>query len=98
MERLLVSAVSVSNVNIKYMIQKSNFAVNLPLKLLRAIVAYAGTGSRKSLHTLFDTYLDHILTKFEPNRMVRNVQKFEFLDKNPTFKKNIFDKELTPFC
>ena len=28
----------------------------------------------KSLHTLFDKYLDHELVKFEQNRMVRKVQ------------------------
>ena len=32
--------------------------------------------SLKSLRTLFDKYLDHILMKFEQNRMVRNIQKF----------------------
>ena len=38
-------------------------------------------GSLKSLHTLFDKYLDHMLVKFEQNRMVRTVQNFELLDK-----------------
>ena len=28
-----------------------------------------------------DTYLDHMLAKFEPNRMGRNVQKLSFLTK-----------------
>ena len=35
------------------------------------------TGSLNSLHTLFDTYLDYILTKFEANRNVQNVQNVE---------------------
>ena len=36
----------------------------------------------KSLHTLFDKYLDHILVKFEQNRMVRTIQNFELFPKN----------------
>ena len=39
--------------------------------------------SLKSLLTLFDKYLDHILVKFEQNRMVRTEQNFlSFLTKN----------------
>ena len=38
-------------------------------------------GSLKSPHTLF-AYLDHILVKFEPSRMVQNIQNTEFFDKN----------------
>ena len=38
-------------------------------------------GSLKSLHTLFDKYLDHILVKFEQNRMVGNIQIFELFGK-----------------
>ena len=30
---------------------------------------------------LFDKYLDHMLVKFEQNRMVRTIQKFELFDK-----------------
>ena len=73
--------VSVRNGNIKCLFGKSIFAVNLPLKLYRATVVNTDTGCLKSLHTLFDTYLDHMLTKFEPNRMVRDVQKFELFEK-----------------
>ena len=40
------------------------FAVNLQVKLLRATVKNADTGILKSLHTLFDTYLDNMLVKF----------------------------------
>ena len=43
--------------------RKSIFAVNLPLKLFPATVN-ADIGSLKSLHTLFDKYLDHMLVKF----------------------------------
>ena len=37
---------------------------------------YADIGSLKSLHTLFDKYLDHMLVKFERNRTVRTIQNF----------------------
>ena len=37
--------------------------------------------SLKSLHTLFDKYLDRMLVKFEQNRMVGNIQKLELYDK-----------------
>ena len=53
----------------------------------------ADSGSLKSLHTLFDKYLDHMLVKFEQNRMVWTVQNFELFDKNG----QPFDKVLTPF-
>ena len=39
-------------------------------------------GSLKSLHTLFDGYLDHMLVKFEQNRMVRIYKILSFLIKN----------------
>ena len=51
-----------------------------------ATVANAYTGSLKSLHTFFDTYFNHMLEKFELNRMVWNVQNFKLLDK----KKEVF--------
>ena len=81
MERFETSNFSVINDNIKCLIGKSIFAVNLPLKFFRATVANADTGSLESLHTLFDTHLDHMLYKSETNRMVRNVQNFSFLIK-----------------
>ena len=81
MERLLTSNVSISNGNIKCPIGKSIFAVNLTLKLFRATVSNADTGSLKSLHTLFDMYMNHMLVKFEQNRMVQNIQNFELFDK-----------------
>ena len=64
----------VSNANLKYPIGKSIFAVNLPLNLFRATVANDNTESLKSLHTLFDTYSDYMVAKFEPNRITQNVQ------------------------
>ena len=33
------------------------------------------------LHTLFDKYLDHMLVKFEQNRMVWTIQNFVLFDK-----------------
>ena len=48
----------------------------------------------KSLHSLFDKYLDHMLVKFEQNRMVRTIKKFVFYDKKWL---TIFDKVLMPF-
>ena len=92
MERLKISNVSVSNGNLKYPIGKSIFAVNLPSKLFRATVANADTGILKSLRTLFDTYSDHILAKFEPNRMDQSVQNLEVLDKNASFLKPFLTK------
>ena len=74
MERLLTSKVSVSNSNVEYLIGKSILAVNLPLKNFRVILANANSDSVKSLHTLFDMYLDYMLEEFEPSRTVRNVQ------------------------
>ena len=44
-------------------------------------IADADIGSLKSLHTLFDKYLDHMLVKFEQNRVVRSIQNFELFDK-----------------
>ena len=78
MERLKTSNVSISNGNIKFRVGKSIFAVSLPLKLFLATVANTYIGSLKSLHTLFDTYLDHMLVIFEPNRFVRNVHNVIF--------------------
>ena len=52
MERLKASNVSVSNGNIKCLIGKSIFAVNLALKLFRTTVANAETGCLNSLYTL----------------------------------------------
>ena len=37
-------------------------------------------GSLMSLHTLFDKCLDHIVVKFEQNRMVQTLQNFELFD------------------
>ena len=52
---------SISNGNVKYQIGKSIFAQNLALQLSPATVANVDIGSLKSLHTLFNKYLDHML-------------------------------------
>ena len=83
MERLKNSIVSISNGNIKHPIGKSTFAVNSPLKL----VANADIGSLKSLHTLFDKYLDHMLVKFKQKCMVQTTWNFERFDKKPSYLK-----------
>ena len=57
---------------------------NLLQKIDRACyvtIADADIGSLKSLHTLFDKYLDHMLVKFEQNRKVRTIQNFVLFDK-----------------
>ena len=89
---------SVSIGSIKCSIGKSIFALNLPLKLFRATVANAYTRSLKSLHTFFDTYLGHMVAKFEPKRIVRKVLNFELSDKRTEFLKTILNKALTQFC
>ena len=38
--------------------------------------------SLNSLHTLFDKYLDHMLVKFEQNRMMSSINNFELFGKN----------------
>ena len=44
-----------------------------------ATVANADAGSLKSFHTLFDTYLDDMRAKVEPNRYVHNFELMSFL-------------------
>ena len=56
-------------------------------------LADADIGQLKSLHTLFDKSLDHMLMKFEQTRMVRTIQNFELYDKK---RLTILDKVLTP--
>ena len=63
-------------------------------RMFHVTIADADIGSLKSLHTLFDKYLDHMLVKFEQNRMLRTIQNFELFDKKWL---TIFDKVLTPF-
>ena len=67
------SSVSVGNGDLRCAIGKSIFVVNLPLKLCRTPVANAYIKSLQSLHTLFESYLNHMLAKFEAKRMVQSV-------------------------
>ena len=62
---------------------KTSFCSKFAIKNFRATVANADNEILKLLSALFDMYLDHILAKFETNRMVQNVQNCEVLDKNP---------------
>ena len=57
-------------------------------------ITNADIGSLKSLRTLFDKYLDHMLVTFEQNRMVQNIQNFELFGKK---RFTIFKKKSTPF-
>ena len=68
--------------------------IDFPIGYFYITIADADIGSLKSLHTLFDKYLDHMLVKFKPNRMVRTIQNFELYDKKWL---TIFDNVLTPF-
>ena len=86
---LYTSYVSVCNGNIKCPVGNSIFAENLPFKLFRATVANADIESLKSVRTLFDTYLNHKLAKFELNRFARNVQNFELFDTDANVERNI---------
>ena len=45
-------------------------------------IADADIGSLKSHHTLSNKYLDHMLGKFEQNRMVRTIKKKKKKKKN----------------
>ena len=51
------------------------------LKPFYVTIADADIKSLKSLHTLFDKYLDHMLVQFEQYRMVQTIQNFELFDK-----------------
>ena len=82
--------VSISNGNIEYPAQKSNFAVNLLLvfKLFPATAANINIGSLKSLHTFLNKC--YMLVKIKRNCiqvfMVQTTQNFLLLTKNGFFK------------
>ena len=44
-------------------------------------IAETDIRSLKSLHTLFDKYLDHVLVKYKQNRMFQTIQNFELFNK-----------------
>ena len=39
-------------------------------------------------------HLDHMMVKFEPNRVVQNVQNVEVFDKKPSFKYKYFSQSI----
>ena len=95
MERLWTSNVSISNCKIKKIIF---FAINLPLKLFLATVTNGDSGSLKSLHTIFDTYIvgayaGEIWTKSNCPKCT----KFRVFWQKLGYLKAIFDKMLTSF-
>ena len=59
---------------------KCTAKIDFPIRYFMLHIADADIGSLKSLHTLFDKYLDHMLVKFEQNRMVQSIQNFELFD------------------
>ena len=63
--------------------------IDFPIGHFFVTIADADIESLKSLHTLFDKYLDHMLAKFELNRMVQTIQNFVLFDKKWLV---IFDK------
>ena len=83
MERLYTFVVSISNVAGKSFNGKITAKIDFSFEYFT--VADADIGSLKSLHILFDKYLNHVVVKFEQNRMVRTIQNlrvfFFFLTK-----------------
>ena len=56
--------------------------VNFSDRTYNVTIIDADIGSLKSLHTLFDKYLDHMLVKFEKkNRMIRMYKFLSFWGK-----------------
>ena len=49
---------------------KFTVKMDFPMGYFMLPLLHADIGSLKSLHELFDKYLDHILVKLEQNRMV----------------------------
>ena len=64
---------------------KISFSVNLPLNFFSATIANAYTGSLKSLHTLFDTYLDHMLANLNQIVWSDTAKILSFLTKKLSF-------------
>ena len=76
MDRLWTFNVSINNGNIKCLIGKIIFPINLPLKLFCGNAANADIGSLKSLHTFLNKCLYIMLVKFEQNHMVQTSRNF----------------------
>ena len=52
--------------------------IDFPIGYFIFTIADADIESLKSLHALFDKYLDHMLVKCEQNRVVRTIHNFDF--------------------
>ena len=61
-------------------------------------IADADIGSLKSLHTLLDKYLDHMLVKLEQNRMVRTIKNFELWQSVDTILEDVSVTETIVWC
>ena len=86
--------------SVKFQNLKINFAVNLTLKLFRATGENTNTGSRKSLHTLFDTYSIlglHVGKIWTKSYRLKFTKFWGFWQKSRSFK-TIVDKMSKPFC
>ena len=73
---------------------KIEFPIGVSDRVLCIIIVDVDIGSLKSLHTLFEKYLDHMLVKFEQNGMVQTIQNFELFDHKWL---TIFGNVLPPF-
>ena len=58
------------------------FTAKIDFPIFYATITDPGIGNLKILHTLFDYLLDHMLVKFEQNRIVENILNFELFGKN----------------
>ena len=58
--------------------------IDFPFKVFNLTIIYSNIGSLQCLHTYrsFDYRLDHMLVKFEQNRMGRSLQNIELSEKN----------------
>ena len=82
MERLYTSDVSISNGSREEYWPQIYCKNWFSDRVSYITIADADIGSLKSLHILFDKYLDHMLVKFEQNCMVGTVHNFELFGKS----------------
>ena len=52
--------------------------IDFPYEAFYFTITDADMQSLKSLHTLFDKYLDHVRVEFDGNRILRNIEKLAF--------------------
>ena len=94
MERLLTFIVRICHGSMEEFWWQINAKFDFPIGHFMLLLLTLTLEVLKSLHTLFDKYLKCMLVKFEQNRMVRNIQKFELFGKKWL---TIIEKVLTPF-